>query len=259
MTVPDDEDFEAWRARLLKDPMSADGTGCLLLLASVGTTLAGCAVTGAILFSSKELMRGTRGVAFVLAIPSILLGIAAFFVLAPHLYARRKRGGVDDGSADMDARRQSMWEAADRLRLVERGTIHPEVREIETDLAPTVQAMRSRSSRVELLHGTAAGAAGRDTAEPARRLFDHVVTAADGSRTVQTVLGLSVPEGTDMSSMLQLPPGLFAVSEDGTRVLIVPSPRWVYYLTPGRLQRGAELARFIEDWTRTHQEVYPAR
>jgi len=240
------DDFEEWRAGILRDPTSADGRGCLLVLASVGVMLLGCLLTGAMLFSSKTLFRESRGVAFVLALPSIGLGIATFFLLAPVLYRRGSRG-PDAGAppvATTHVPTASIASAAatagpedDVARRLGLGGTVPagaeELREVERDLGRLATAM----------DGAAAGAtnlkSGRYRGTDIR-VFDHMIARRDGSRVTHTVVAYAVPPGHEMEPMLQLPPGMFAEAKGGggPKVLLLPAPRWMYYLIPGQFQRA---------------------
>src|SRR5688500_5541184 len=98
-----DDDFEKWRAGIMRDPMSADGAGCALELASVGAMLLGCLVTGAVLYADKAIWRQSSGVAFLLALPSIGLGIVTFFLLAPVLHRRSRNTAASRGTAGVAA------------------------------------------------------------------------------------------------------------------------------------------------------------
>jgi hypothetical protein len=155
--------------------------------------------------------------------------------------------GVDEVEAD-DV------DLARRLGLDGGVAAEEELREVERDLARLVAAM----------NGAAGGAtnlrAGRHRDMPIR-VFDHVVMRRDGSRQAHTVVGYAVPSGHDMEMMLQLPVGMFAESKDGlgAKVLLLPAPRWMYYLIPGHFQRGEQLVRFADSWLEIHAQTFSTR
>lgn len=82
--------LRAWRKATRSGIFSGGAPGCLLILSSIVVLLCGAVVTYVIVLeptSRGELAGGTpsirRTTAFMLGIPSIILGLAAFYLLSP--------------------------------------------------------------------------------------------------------------------------------------------------------------------------------
>jgi hypothetical protein len=261
--MPEHEDFSSWRSRTLHKPMEADAQGCLLILCTIGAMLVVCFLLGLSMYTSKSVYRMQKDVAFILALPAIIVGVATFFVLAPVFYRQKTKGSpAVSASPDESGPGRNLLFDLNATRVA---AVMADAQQMGFQPLESIGSTDSFQADVQRL-ARALGGATPHVLSPLRgscrdidcRVFELAVTGHPSGFVTQTAAAFAVPQGHDMSQMMALPPGLFAEPKvgGGHRVLIFPGWNWVIYLTPGRSMDAKQLATFVREWADVHGQTF---